>query len=293
MDSQSAPKSLLCISLILLYISSAQAFNITKLLAFYDPTYSTFNSYLTQANLASDINRRQTITVLAVPNSAMKSLEGKSKDVIKDVMSLHVILDYFDDQKIHKLSKKTALLTTLFQSSGIADGQQGFLNVTVLSSGEVAFGSAVKGAQLDAQLVKSVAAQPYNISVLEVSSLIIPQGIDNSPPSPPPPPSAAPAPAPTKSKKAPAPTPAKAPKSSKSPAPAPAADSPAADVPSPAEAPADAPAADAPTPAAGPVADAPAADKPADDKSKSAGTRAGASLVLGGAVLVIAGFLSS
>ncbi|KAI3932581.1 hypothetical protein MKW98_012552 [Papaver atlanticum] len=286
MDSQSAPRSLLCISLILLYVSSAQAFNITKLLAFYDPTYSTFNSYLTQANLASDINRRQTITVLAVPNSAMKSLEGKSKDVIKDVMSLHVILDYFDDQKIHKLSRETALLTTLFQSSGVADGQQGFLNVTVLSSGEVAFGSAVKGAQLNAQLVKSVAAQPYNISVLEVSSLIIPQGIDNSPPSPPPPPSAAPAPSPTKSKKAPTPAPAKAPKSSKSPAPAPAADSPAADVPSPADAPAEAP-------ATGPVADAPAADKPADDKPKSAGTRAGASLVLGGAFLVIVGFLSS
>ncbi|KAI3990552.1 hypothetical protein MKX01_022852 [Papaver californicum] len=184
MDSQSAPRSLLCISLILLYVSSSQAFNITKLLAFYDPTYSTFNSYLTRANLASDINRRQTITVIAVPNSAMKSLEGKSKDVIKDVMSLHVMLDLF---------QRKTLLTTLFQSRGIADGQQGFLNVTVLSSGEVAFGSVVKVSQLNSHLVKSVVAQPYKIFVLEVSSLIIPQGIDNSPPSPPPPASAEPA----------------------------------------------------------------------------------------------------
>ncbi|OVA18995.1 FAS1 domain [Macleaya cordata] len=302
MNSQSATSSLLFVSLFLL-ISSSTAFNITKLLAFYDPEYSTFNGYLTETQLAADINKRQTITVLAVPNSAMSQLSGKSKDVIRDVISLHVVLDYFDLPKLQKLSKKTALLTTLFQSSGIADGQQGFLNVTELSSGQFAFGSAVKGSSLNANLVKSVAAQPYNISVLQVSSLIIPTGIGNSPPSPPPPPSAAPAhspsvaPAPSKSKKAPTPSPSKAPvasppKSAK--APAPSSDAPAADAPSPssdADAPVSSP--PSPGPAEGPIADAPAADNKDDTPAPAPKNSSGARLSFGMFVAVFMVVVSS
>ncbi|KAI3990551.1 hypothetical protein MKX01_022851, partial [Papaver californicum] len=73
-----------------------------------------------------------------------------------------------------------------------------------------------------------------------------------------------------------------APKSSKSPVPAVSA----ADNSSPAEA----HVTDAPTPVTGPVADT--ADKPAADKTMFAGARMGAGLVLGGAFLVIVGFLT-
>ncbi|XP_026399831.1 fasciclin-like arabinogalactan protein 3 [Papaver somniferum] len=109
-------------------------------------------------------------------------------------MSLHVVIDYYDESILQKLPNKTAHLTTLFQSTGLANGQQGFLNVTDTSV-EVKFGSAVQ--------------------VLQISSLIMPPGIENS--NTPPAPKAA-APAPSKSKTPPsADSPSKSP--SKSPPP--------------------------------------------------------------------------
>ncbi|EPS65223.1 hypothetical protein M569_09558, partial [Genlisea aurea] len=250
-------------------------FNITHILEQY-PDFDSFNNFLTQAKLASQINSRQTITVLAVDNGGVSSLSGMSSDAMKNVLSAHVVLDYYDEAKLHKLSNKSAILTTLFQSSGLGRGQQGFLNVTILSGGKVAFGSAVAGAPLGANLVKSVFSQPYNVSVLQVSSLIIPPGIDSatnatSPPSnrvpvpaPPPPvanpgphPSAAASPEATSdSPQAAAEVPSPATGTNDSPASSPAADSPSVETPS-----ASVPAGDSPS-ASVPAADTPASDTP-------------------------------
>ena len=217
LKSSIAPPTFLLLSFLL--FSSATAFNITQLLAQYSD-FSTFNGYLTDTQLAADINKRQSITILAVDNGGLSPLSGKPKDVIKKVVSLHVVLDYFDVPKLQKLPNNTATLPTLFQASGESTGQQGFLNVTHLSTGGVVFGSAVHGTTLGANLVKSITSQPYNISVLQISTVIIPSGLDNSstspspsPPPRPPPPSSAPAPGPSPSNKslAPAPTPAKTP----------------------------------------------------------------------------------
>ncbi|OWM83688.1 hypothetical protein CDL15_Pgr004118 [Punica granatum] len=239
----------------LVWTPTASAFNITRLLGRY-PNFSTFNDYLTQTKLYEQINRRQTITVLVVDNSAIGGISGKPLDLIKRILSTHVVLDYYDTEKLHDLSKKSTLLTTLYQASGIADNQQGFLNVTKKgSSGDVVFGSAVKGSSLDANLVQQVAAQPYNVSVLQVSSIINTPGLDGadvnstSAPSPPPP----------------AKTPAKAPSPSTAEAPAEEATAPeSSDAPS--DAPADAPAADGPSPSSSVPADAKA---PASSKSPS------------------------
>ncbi|KAF2301658.1 hypothetical protein GH714_028524 [Hevea brasiliensis] len=136
------------------------------------------------------------------------------------VLSLHVILDYYDAAKLQNLSKKTVILTTLYQSSGQARGKEGFLNVTDMGGDQVAFGSAVAGSSLNSNLVKSVTSQPYNISVLQVSSPIMPESVTktNTRTSTPQP---AEAPAPSKAKSA-------APASDMAPAPA-DADSPTAD----------------------------------------------------------------
>ncbi|XP_010265495.2 PREDICTED: fasciclin-like arabinogalactan protein 14 [Nelumbo nucifera] len=240
-----ATAAILVLSLFLAF-ASTEAFNITRLLSQYSD-FSNFNDYLTQTKLADSINRRQTITVLAVDNGAVSSLSGKSPDLIKKVLSLHVILDYYDIDKIKKLSNKSTILTTLFQSTGVAVNKQGFLNVTRFASGEVRFGSAVKGSSLDAQLIKKVAAQPYNLSVLQVSSVIYPTGIEDIKFTPTPPPPRA-----------------NAPRKSLSPAKAPA---PASDSPSDAKAPVEGPSRDADTPASSPpspVADGPAGDSTGD-----------------------------
>ncbi|XP_050365673.1 fasciclin-like arabinogalactan protein 14 [Argentina anserina] len=157
--------------LMMLSISSCSAFNITKILENEDD-FSTFNQHLSETKLADQINKRSTITVLAVDNSAMGGL-GDDSSVTKAIMSVHVILDYYDKEKLTKLAKnnKSATLTTLYQTSGLAKNQQGFVRISTDDDG-ITFGSASKDSEMNSKLVKSVAAQPYNISVLQVSSII-------------------------------------------------------------------------------------------------------------------------
>ncbi|KAK6153806.1 hypothetical protein DH2020_013445 [Rehmannia glutinosa] len=261
-----------------LLFHNVNAFNITQLLSQY-PDFSTFNSYLTQTNIATQINKRQTITVLAVENSNITPLSGKPLQVLTNILSVHVILDYFDVPKLQKLSEKPTILTTLFQATGSARGQQGFLSVTHLTTTSIAFGSAVPGSNPGSNLVKSVASEPYNISVLQVSNVIVPPGIDgttNSSTSTSPvparapsasmspnmsphvSPSTSPSMAPSTSSGALAPTTSKgeAPAEAVTPAAAPGSP-PVPNAPN-----ADAPSADAPA-ANGPAADAPAANGPA------------------------------
>ncbi|XP_057767745.1 fasciclin-like arabinogalactan protein 14 [Salvia miltiorrhiza] len=184
----------LLLSLFLL-IHSSNGYDITQILNKY-PDFSTFNSYLTQTNLASAINSRNTITVLVVDNANLAPLSSKSLDVIKNILSVHVLLDYYDVAKLQQLTAASPLPTTFFQTTGLAVGQQGFLNVTHPSADTVAFGSAMPGSTQGSSLVKSVAAEPYNISILQISNAIIPQGIDGAKTSapaattPPPPPPA-------------------------------------------------------------------------------------------------------
>ncbi|XP_042486141.1 fasciclin-like arabinogalactan protein 14 [Macadamia integrifolia] len=284
MDPKCSIFSLLFLSSFLLF-SHANAFNISKMLDQF-PNFKNFNSLLHQAHLVREINSRQTITVLAVDDGAISGIMGKPADVLKRIMSLHVVLDYYDPKKLHKLSKKTALLTTLFQSSGQAIGRLGFLNVTIQPDGHIAFGSAIRGASIDSMFIQSVASQPYNISVLQIGAPIDPPSIETLvlPNKTAIAPSHAPAHAPKGAKSK---GPSKAPISSPVEAPAPSdasADEPSADTPtsdSPADAPADSPA-DAPGPSdapAGsppaPVADVPTVDAPAPTKSGAEGSSVG------------------
>ncbi|GMH00572.1 hypothetical protein Nepgr_002411 [Nepenthes gracilis] len=165
----------------LFVISSINAHNITEILSAY-PDYSQFNSYLSQTKLADEINSRETITVLVLNNAAMATLTAKHPlSVIKNELSLHVLLDYYDPQKLHSVSNGTTLTTTLYQTTGNAPGNLGFVNITDLKGGVVGFGSAVPGSKLDSTYTKSVKQIPYNISVLEINAPIIAQGILTAP----------------------------------------------------------------------------------------------------------------
>ncbi|EEF50409.1 fasciclin-like arabinogalactan protein 10 [Ricinus communis] len=161
------------------------AHNITDILSGF-PDYSEFNKYLTQTKLADEINSRETITVLALSNGAMSALASKHPlSVIKNALSLLVLLDYYDPSKLHQISKGTTLSTTLYQTTGNAPGNLGFVNITDLQGGKVGFGSAAPGSKLDSSYTKSVKQIPYNISVIEVSAPIVAPGIFTAPaPSP-------------------------------------------------------------------------------------------------------------
>lgn len=158
---------------LLLLLPSTHAHNITHILEKY-PDFSTFNHYLTVTQLSPEINRRETITVCAVDNAAMSDLLSKhlTLGAIKNVLSLHVLLDYFDAKKLHQITDGTALAATMFQATGTATGSSGFVNITDLKGGKVGFGPQANGGVVSATFVKSLEAIPYNISVIQISSIL-------------------------------------------------------------------------------------------------------------------------
>ncbi|KAL1556179.1 Fasciclin-like arabinogalactan protein 1 [Salvia divinorum] len=161
------------LSLSLLLPSLTAAHNITRILE-KDPDFSTFNHYLTVTQLAPEINRRETITVCAVDNAGMSDLLSKhlTLGAIKNVLSLHVLLDYFDAKKLHQITDGTALAATMFQATGAATGSAGFVNITDLKGGKVGFSPQDNGGDISATFVKSIDAIPYNISVIQISSIL-------------------------------------------------------------------------------------------------------------------------
>ncbi|XP_027774585.1 fasciclin-like arabinogalactan protein 14 [Solanum pennellii] len=287
--------SLVTFFFFLLLLSRAKSFNITSLLNHYS-SFSSFNNYLTQSGVAAEINSRRTLTVLVVENNKLSPLKGMSQDAIANVMRVHVLLDYYDVPKMQMLPNKTMKTPTLFQTTGYANNDQGFLNMTDLGVGSISLGSAAEGERLESKLIKSIASQPYNISILQVSNVIIPSGIDSSTPTSPPPtpapissaPTYSPASSPHGSSAAPGTgtDAGPAPESEAAPAPGndagPAPESEAAETPteaSPAPAPhhlppkSDAPTAE--TPASG-SADAPSAGAPSSDTPSAGAPSAGA-----------------
>ncbi|KAF8092407.1 hypothetical protein N665_0415s0027 [Sinapis alba] len=166
---------------LLAVVFTVSGHNITQILS-ESPEYSSFNNYLSQTKLDDEINSRTTITILVLNNDAMSSLAGKHPlSVIKNALSLHVLLDYYDPLKLHKISQGTTLTTTLYQTTGRAVGNVGFVNITDLKGGKVGFGSAAPGSKLDANYTKSVKLIPYNISVLEINAPINAPGILTAP----------------------------------------------------------------------------------------------------------------
>ncbi|XP_071739651.1 fasciclin-like arabinogalactan protein 8 [Rutidosis leptorrhynchoides] len=154
--------------------------NITAILYAF-PEYTEFNNYLTQTKLNEEINNRETITVLVLSNSSVSALASKHPlSVLKDVLSLHILLDYYDNKKLHNISNNGTTLSviTLYNTTENSPGIAGFVNITTDSkSGKVSFGSAVSGSKLDSSYTKSVKQIPYNISVLEIDMPILAPGV--------------------------------------------------------------------------------------------------------------------
>ena len=105
----------------------------------------------------------------------MSSLLAKQLSLysLKNVLSLHVLVDYFGSKKLHQITNRTALTSTMFQATGAAPGSSGYINITDIKGGKVGFGAEDNDGKLDAVYVKSVAEIPYVISVLQISQAYI------------------------------------------------------------------------------------------------------------------------
>ncbi|RID47917.1 hypothetical protein BRARA_I04475 [Brassica rapa] len=202
-----ASSSLLCLAILLGVSSIVSSVNITRALENY-PEFSTMIELLAKTELTPIINKRQTITVLAVSNDAIGSISGRPEEELKNILMNHVVLDYYDELKLKALKDKSTLLTTLYQSTGLGQQQNGFLNCSK-ANGKIVFGSAVKGAPLTAEYITTVFRNPFNLSVVQISMPIVAPGLGAPVKVPPPPPmTSPPAPAPKKAGATPAPGPA-------------------------------------------------------------------------------------
>ncbi|XP_062200000.1 fasciclin-like arabinogalactan protein 2 [Phragmites australis] len=150
---------------------AATKYNITKLLAPYKE-FSKFNEMMSKTRLAYDINRRQTITVLVVDNSAMSALDHYSLQTIRHILSLHILVDYYGDKKLKKLSHGSTAASSMFQATGSASGMSGYVNIT-RKDGKVNFMTEdADDSAKPSRYVKSIKEYPYDIAVLQVSSII-------------------------------------------------------------------------------------------------------------------------
>lgn len=150
-------------------IATVSSHNITEILELF-PEFSSFNNYLTITNLSTEINNLQSVTVLAVYDPGMKELFPKNLDLytIKNILSRHVLLDYIDMKQLIKLSTSTELTATLFQATGKALGNTGFVNITTDKFGAIKFGTEDSAEFHYAKYIDNLIEIPYSISVIDM-----------------------------------------------------------------------------------------------------------------------------
>ncbi|KAJ7980857.1 Fasciclin-like arabinogalactan protein [Quillaja saponaria] len=158
--------------------------NITTLLCAF-PEFSDFTSlFSSSTSVASDLTQRSFITLLVVPNPSLSNDEDLthhrlSPTSLADVLRYHVLLEFLSWSDLNSIPASGKLVTTLFQTTGRATGNYGFVNITRdPSSGVVSIRSPAPFSPSNVTVLSPVKALPYNVSIFSVNTLLIPSGID-------------------------------------------------------------------------------------------------------------------
>ncbi|KAL6639954.1 hypothetical protein ACP70R_022264 [Stipagrostis hirtigluma subsp. patula] len=154
--------------------AAAEGFNITKILAEH-PEYSKFNELLTKTRLAGDINRRRTITVLAVANGDIGALTSGhyTLGTLRHILEMHIVVDYFDEKKLKQLSHGATAASTMFQQSGAATDMNGYVNITQHRGGKVTFiADGAPDGTAPSTFVGDIYAKRFDYAVLHVSKVL-------------------------------------------------------------------------------------------------------------------------
>ncbi|KAL2487784.1 Fasciclin-like arabinogalactan protein 4 [Forsythia ovata] len=154
--------------------------NVTDLLTSY-PDLSDFTNLLTTTAVAADLTHRTSVTLLAVPNTFLRSSSADltaghhPSSNLADVVRYHVLLEYLSLSDLRRIPPNGKLVTTLFQTTGRASSNSGTVNITFNpSSNSVTIYSPTSNATLLA-LIKTL---PYNLSIFSINSLLVPYNLD-------------------------------------------------------------------------------------------------------------------
>ncbi|CAL1376986.1 unnamed protein product [Linum trigynum] len=154
---------------------SCLAFNVTQVLGPLRQ-FSTFSNYLAQVGVVGMMTNLKNVTILAVDNANMGSISGKSREEIKRVMTMHVIPEYYDLDRLRSLENGTALIRTIYVLTGKARGKDGMLLVTKRGKGgRISFASAIlpRSKPSTVTLLRSVVVPSLNVSIFQVSGVIV------------------------------------------------------------------------------------------------------------------------
>ncbi|KAF9599303.1 hypothetical protein IFM89_036601 [Coptis chinensis] len=152
--------------------------NITSLLSPF-PDLSDFNNLLTTSSVSQDLIQRSSLTLLAVPNSFLRSSSDLThRSNIADILRYHILLQYLTWSEFRQIPTYGKLFTTLYQTTGRANGNLGAVNITRDPSGTVSIRSPVSYSSLNITLLSLIKTVPYNVTIFTVNSLLIPYGFD-------------------------------------------------------------------------------------------------------------------
>ncbi|CAI0421015.1 unnamed protein product [Linum tenue] len=161
--------------LFLAAVGSCSAFNVTQVLGPLRQ-FSTFSNYLAQVGVVGMMTNLKNVTILAVDNANMGSISGKSREEIKRAMTMHVIPEYYDLDRLRSLENGTALIRTIYVLTGLARGKDGMLLVTKRGKGgRISFASAIlpRSKPSTVTLLRSVVVPSLNVSIFQVSGVIV------------------------------------------------------------------------------------------------------------------------
>ncbi|KAF8053517.1 hypothetical protein N665_1408s0009, partial [Sinapis alba] len=144
---------------------------------------SSFSNLLVSSGIASELSRRNSLTLLAVPNSHFSSASVDftrrlSPPKLADLLRFNVLLQFLSDSDLRRISPSGSAVTTLYEASGHVFAGSGYVNVTRdPASGSVTIGSSSSSSK-SVTVLKLLETKPPNITVLSVDSFLVPAGID-------------------------------------------------------------------------------------------------------------------
>ena len=188
----------LFVAALLLCSVAASAQKVEDLLEPY-PNFYTFRQLLISTGIIDEVDTRSSLTFLmpdnTVLNSFVASHQSLSPQEVADVLSYHVLLQYLDVGNLQTLAYTIgSQVTTLYQTTGRANGQDGFVNITGMPNNVISVSAAAPGSVPQAVILTNVTSAPYNYSFFQIDNVLVPLNL--RPTAPTPAPSAAPVGAP-------------------------------------------------------------------------------------------------
>ena len=189
----------LILAALLLCSVAANAQKVEDLLAPF-PNFSTFRQLLISTGIINEVDMRSSLTFLmpdnAVLNNFVASHQTLTPQEVADALRYHVLLQYLDVGTLQTLAYATgSQVTTLYQSTGRANGQDGFVNITGMPNNVIEVSAAAPGSPPQAAIITNVTAAPYNYSFFQIDNVLVPNNL--KPVAPTPAPTGAPMGAPT------------------------------------------------------------------------------------------------